>query len=95
MSNWKKKQAMASELAVEKELASGGNNFSESLVTKDCRDAAMGKGDDELFERKLSKEEKKALAKAKRDAKKSVCIAMPVTRQVVCCDSKSHVCSLW
>ena len=32
----------------------------------------MGKGDDELFEKKLSKEEKKALAKAKRDAKKKV-----------------------
>lgn len=30
----------------------------------------MGKGDDELFEKKLSKEEKKALAKAKREAKK-------------------------
>ena len=30
------------------------------------------KGDDELFEKKLSKEEKKALAKAKRDAKKKM-----------------------
>ncbi len=33
----------------------------------------MGKGEDELFEKKLSKEEKKALAKAKREAKKKVC----------------------
>jgi ATP-binding cassette subfamily F protein 2 len=30
----------------------------------------MGKGEEELYEKKLSKEEKKALAKAKRDAKK-------------------------
>jgi hypothetical protein len=32
----------------------------------------MGGGDDELFEKRLSKEEKKALAKQKRDAKKKV-----------------------
>jgi ATP-binding cassette subfamily F protein 2 len=32
--------------------------------------AAMGNGEDELFEKKLSKDEKKAVAKAKRDAKK-------------------------
>lgn len=57
---------------MEKELAEAGNNFSEGLVALDCRDAAMGKGDEELFEKKLSKEEKKALAKAKRDAKKAV-----------------------
>lgn len=72
MSGWQKKQAKAAEFALEKELAEAGNNFSEGLVALDCRDAAMGKGDEELFEKKLSKEEKKALAKAKRDAKKAV-----------------------
>jgi hypothetical protein len=72
MSGWQKKQAKAAEFAMEKELAEAGNNFSEGLVALDCRDAAMGKGDEELFEKKLSKEEKKALAKAKRDAKKAV-----------------------
>jgi hypothetical protein len=74
MSGWQKKQAKAAEFAMEKELAEAGNNFSESLVAQDCREAAMGKGDEELFEKKLSKEEKKALAKAKRDAKKVVSI---------------------
>ena len=34
------------------------------------RDAAMGKGDDELFEKKMTKEEKKAAAKAAREAKR-------------------------
>lgn len=72
MSGWQKKQAKAAEFALEKELAEAGNNFSEGLVALDCRDAAMGKGDEELFEKKLSKEEKKALAKAKRDAKKAM-----------------------
>jgi ATP-binding cassette subfamily F protein 2 len=42
----------------------------EGKLSQDIRGAAMGKGDDELFEKKLSKEEKKALAKAKREAKK-------------------------
>ena len=41
-----------------------------SLVKDQASSAAMGGGDDELFEKKLSKEEKKALAKAKREAKK-------------------------
>ena len=42
----------------------------EGKLAKDTRGAAMGEGEDELFEKKLSKEEKKALAKAKREAKK-------------------------
>ena len=57
-------------MQLEKELAESGNNFSEDLVSKDIREAAMGKGDEELFEKKLTKEEKKARAKALRDAKK-------------------------
>eukprot|EP00555_Chaetoceros_dichaeta_P007169 CAMPEP_0198263876 /NCGR_PEP_ID=MMETSP1447-20131203/13848_1 /TAXON_ID=420782 /ORGANISM="Chaetoceros dichaeta, Strain CCMP1751" /LENGTH=675 /DNA_ID=CAMNT_0043952631 /DNA_START=97 /DNA_END=2124 /DNA_ORIENTATION=+ len=39
-------------------------------VAQDTRAAAMGQGDEELFEKKLSKDEKKALAKAKREEKK-------------------------
>lgn len=42
----------------------------EQFVKDQARAAAMGGGDDEIFEKKLSKEERKALAKAKRDAKK-------------------------
>lgn len=54
-------------------LDTGGDKIDfEGTMAQDVRDAAMGKGDDELFEKKLSKEEKKALAKAKREAKKKV-----------------------
>jgi len=42
----------------------------EGTMAQDVRGAAMGKGDEELYEKKLSKDEKKALAKAKREAKK-------------------------
>lgn len=71
MSRWKEKRAREAEFAVEKELAAGGNGIDlESMMAKDTRGAAMGDGDEELFEKKLSKEEKKALAKAKREAKK-------------------------
>jgi ATP-binding cassette subfamily F protein 2 len=70
MSRWKEKQVAKAEEALERELQSKGNNFSEGLVAQDLRAAAMGKGEEELFEKKLSKEEKKALAKARREAKK-------------------------
>lgn len=57
--------------AVERELNQGyGKEDFETNAAKDVRSAAMGEGDEELFEKKLSKEEKKALAKAKREAKK-------------------------
>ena len=42
----------------------------EQFVKDQASSAAMGGGDDELFEKKLSKEEKKARAKAAREAKK-------------------------
>lgn len=59
------------EFAVEKELNEGyGKADFESNAGRDVRDAAMGKGEAELFEKKLSKEEKKAAAKAAREAKK-------------------------
>jgi len=71
MSKWNEKQAKKAEFAMNKMLDTGADaiNFEQDLA-RDTRDAAMGKGDDELFEKKLSKEEKKALAKAKREAKK-------------------------
>lgn len=54
-----------------KMLDTGGDSLDfEGKMAQDCRGAAMGEGDEELFEKKMSKEEKKALAKAKRDAKK-------------------------
>ena len=57
--------------AIDRELDTGGDSIDfDGLLKNDLKAAAMGKGDDELFEKKLSKEEKKALAKAKRDAKK-------------------------
>jgi ATP-binding cassette subfamily F protein 2 len=68
---WKEKQERKAEFALDKELdAAYGKVDEEANAALDARDAAMGKGEEELFEKKLSKEEKKALAKAKRDAKK-------------------------
>lgn len=69
-SKWHQKKEKAAIAQFEKELAATGNNFSEDLVKSDLRDAAMGGGEEELFEKKLSKEEKKAKAKAQREAKK-------------------------
>lgn len=62
------KQARKAQFAADKELESGGDNFAGADA--DVRDAAMGKGEDELYEKKLTKEEKKALAKKKREEKK-------------------------
>ena len=57
--------------AIERELDQGyGAQDFETNMAKDVRGAAMGEGDEAIFEKKLTKEEKKALAKAKRDAKK-------------------------
>lgn len=54
-----------------KMLDTGGDSIDfEGTMAKDVRAAAMGEGDEELYEKKLTKEEKKALAKAKREAKK-------------------------
>mmetsp|Transcript_21723 Transcript_21723/g.24726 ORF Transcript_21723/g.24726 Transcript_21723/m.24726 type:complete len:685 (-) Transcript_21723:211-2265(-) len=70
-SSWGEKQARKAEFAMNKMLDTGGDSIDfEGKVSQDVRAAAMGKGDEELFEKKLSKEEKKALAKAKREAKK-------------------------
>jgi ATP-binding cassette subfamily F protein 2 len=70
-SRWNEKQAKKAEFQMNKELESGGSGVDlDATMAKDVRGAAMGDGDEELFEKKLSKDEKKALAKAKRDAKK-------------------------
>ena len=75
MSGWAAKQAKKAEWAEARKL--DGLDSKEASVN-DTRDAAMGKGEDQLFEKKLSKEEqklekerKRAEAKAKRDAKKA------------------------
>eukprot|EP00635_Sarcinochrysidales_sp_CCMP3193_P001586 CAMPEP_0118902158 /NCGR_PEP_ID=MMETSP1166-20130328/7573_1 /TAXON_ID=1104430 /ORGANISM="Chrysoreinhardia sp, Strain CCMP3193" /LENGTH=304 /DNA_ID=CAMNT_0006841361 /DNA_START=53 /DNA_END=963 /DNA_ORIENTATION=+ len=73
MSKWAQKQAKKAEWEAMREME-GLNG--EKKEVNDTRDAAMGKGEDQLFEKKakLSKEEKKALAaekKAARDAKKA------------------------
>eukprot|EP00978_Attheya_sp_CCMP212_P015671 scaffold40475_cov47-Attheya_sp.AAC.1 len=71
MSKWNEKRAKAEQFAIDKALDTAGDGFDmEGAISRDVRDAAMGGGDDELFEKRLSKEEKKALAKQKRDAKK-------------------------
>lgn len=65
------KRAKAAEDAINRELDTGGDKIDfEGLLKQDTKDAAMGKGEEQIFEKKLSKEEKKALAKAKREAKK-------------------------
>lgn len=65
-----KRQAQA-QAAVDRELDSGyGNEDFEANANKDARGAAMGEGEEELFEKKLTKAEKKAAAKAAREAKK-------------------------
>jgi len=71
VSSWTEKKNKKAEFEMNKMLDTGGDNIDfEGTVGQDTRDAAMGKGEDELFEKKLSKDEKKALAKAKREAKK-------------------------
>lgn len=68
---YNEKQAKKQMAAMDKELASGyGAVDSDLLAARDVRDAALGKGEEELYEKRLSKEEKKAKAKAAREAKK-------------------------
>lgn len=70
-SKWHEKQEKKRlEQALRDEEAARNAIDFEGNLAKDTRGAAMGEGEEELFEKKLSKEEKKALAKAKREAKK-------------------------
>ena len=61
MSNWNEKQKRKEEFAINKMLDTGADSIDlGGSLANDMRGAAMGKGDDELFEKKLTKEEKKA-----------------------------------
>jgi len=75
----KEKMAKAAEAQMNAELnASVAETLSEA-AQKDLRPAAMGKGEEQLFEKKMTKEEKKALQaqkKAEREAKKK---GVPIT----------------
>lgn len=66
-SKWHEKKNRLAEFEFEKALQTSADDTTRADV---ANDAAMGKGEDELFEKKLSKEEKKARAKAAREAKK-------------------------
>ena len=69
MSGWAAKQKKKQEWA-ESRMLDGLDGPSEKEI--DCtRDAALGKGEEELFEKKLSKEEKKKLAEEKKAARKA------------------------
>jgi len=68
---YNEKRAAQALKAIDRELDGGyGKEDFESNAAKDVRGAAMGEGEDELFEKKLSKAEKKAAAKAAREAKR-------------------------
>ena len=68
---YNEKRAAMAQAAIDKELDEGYGKINfESNAANDARDAAMGKGEDELYEKKMTKEEKKAAAKAAREAKK-------------------------
>lgn len=55
------KRAKAADFAMNKALDGGYGQVNEGQnAALDARDAAMGKGEQELFERKMTKEEKKA-----------------------------------
>mmetsp|Transcript_26764 Transcript_26764/g.62558 ORF Transcript_26764/g.62558 Transcript_26764/m.62558 type:complete len:689 (-) Transcript_26764:86-2152(-) len=68
---YNEKRAALAQKAMDRELESGyGREDFDTNAAKDVRGAAMGEGEEELFEKKLSKAEKKAAAKAAREAKK-------------------------
>jgi len=70
---YNEKRAKAAQAAIDRELDNGADSIDfEGQIAQDTKDSAMGKGDEELYEKKMSKEEKKALAKAKREAKKKM-----------------------
>mgnify|MGYP000085196616 FL=1 len=72
MSRWAEKRKQQAEFALNKELDTGGDTIdAEATLQHAARGAAMGEGDEELFEKKMTKEEKKAAQKAAREAKKA------------------------
>lgn len=66
-SKWHEKKNRLAEFEFEKALQTSAD---DTTVRDVANEAAMGKGEDQIFEKKLSKEEKKARAKAAREAKK-------------------------
>ena len=70
MSGWAAKQAKKAEWAEARKL---DGLDSKELTVNDTRDAAMGKGEDQLFEKKLSKEEQKA-EKERKKARRRVAL---------------------
>jgi ATP-binding cassette subfamily F protein 2 len=68
---YNEKKAKKEMKAMDKELNDGyGAVDSDRLVAQAVRGAASGQGEQELFDKKLTKEEKKVRAKAARDEKK-------------------------
>jgi ATP-binding cassette, subfamily F, member 2 len=65
-SKWHEKKARLAEMEFERSLINAPDDTTKEIV----KDAALGKGEEQVFEKKMTKEEKKAAAKAKRDAKK-------------------------
>jgi ATP-binding cassette, subfamily F, member 2 len=65
-SKWHEKKARLAEMEFERSLLNAPDDTTKEIV----KDAALGKGEEQVFEKKMTKEEKKAAAKAKRDAKK-------------------------
>lgn len=68
-SKWHEKKKRQEQYEFEKALQTAPDDTALD-TTVVAKDAAMGKGDKQIFERKLSKDEKKAQAKARREAKK-------------------------
>jgi ATP-binding cassette subfamily F protein 2 len=68
-SKWHEKKKKLAEQEFERSLLFSNDDTTKD-VSKLMSEVAMGGGDEELFEKKMTKEEKKALAKAKREAKK-------------------------
>mmetsp|Transcript_26767 Transcript_26767/g.39907 ORF Transcript_26767/g.39907 Transcript_26767/m.39907 type:complete len:788 (-) Transcript_26767:495-2858(-) len=68
-SSWHQKKNREREF--QEEMAIANIDYDTASKVKDqTSDIAMGKGEEQIFEKKLTKEEKKALAKQKREAKK-------------------------
>jgi ATP-binding cassette subfamily F protein 2 len=67
-SKWHEKKDKLAALEFERNLQRSADDTTVDVV----KDAAMGAGDEQIFEKKLSKEEKKAKAKAAREAKRKL-----------------------
>lgn len=65
-SKWHEKKARIAEVQFERDLWTAPDDTTKDVIS----DGALGKGETQVFEKKLTKEEKKAAAKAKREAKK-------------------------